>query len=327
VTPPAGPPNSYRVEIPQGWELIGPKSQFVTSIQYEMADAAGVPTPPQSRIPTEKMSLEKLPRGTDGKGIALRARYGQVVSGTTLKAETGVGFYSIETSNDPGTILQALKEHGEDAVLVEMPAGTAVLRTYEHKGSVFRQYLVPVPNTASDVALLSYSTSTPERRDELLELFNLMAQGFGFDWESGEDMPEVQEWIQGMANESGTAVTYVTDSGEERTVMPGPGSQRAKPGFSFQMQGSPFAGQTTGIGLPPQQSRAVGVLLLLFLLVISFAPGITLFAKAPILVLGALLSLGVARRQADKGWAVVGYVGAVLGGIVFLALTLYGGRS
>lgn len=305
-----------------GWEVIAPKSGFRTSIEFEMADAARVPKPVSQGMPTEAVPLDKLPLGTEGPGITLRARYAQVVSGSPLKAEHGVGFYSIGESNDPGSMLGSLGA-GEETLLVELPAGTSLRRTYGHKGALVRQFLVPVPNTASDIALLSYSTSTLDRRDELLELFDSMARGFAFDWESGENIPEVQGWLQGMANESGSPITYVTGTGEERTVAPGAG----KAGFSFKMQGSPFGGATTPIGLPLPQSRAVGLLLLVFLVAVAVASSITLFAKAPILVLGGVLSLRVARSQSDKGWQAVTYVALLLGGIFFAALAIYGGTS
>jgi hypothetical protein len=314
------PPNTYQVEIPTGWEVTSPKSGFKASIEFEMADAAGVPKPINQGIPTEAVPLEKLPAGTDGKGVTLRARYAQVVSGSPLKAEHGVGFYSIGESNDPGSMLQSLAGGDEEHLVVELPAGPALRRTYEHKGSAVRQFLVPVPNTKSDIALLSYATPTVDRRDELLELFDSMARGFAFDWETGANMPEIEDWLRQMANESGQPVTYVTDSGEERTVSPGP----AKPGVSFEMSGSPFAGGITPLGLPPPQSRAVGLLLLLFLLAVVFTPSITLFAKAPILILGAVTSLSIARSRAGKGWTVIAYVAALLGGIYFTALAVYG---
>lgn len=304
-----------------GWEVINPKPRL--SIEFEMADAAGVPKPVEQGIPTENVPLDRLPEGTDGKGIVLRARYAQVVSGSPLKAEMGVGFYTIGESNDPGSMMQSLKEGDDEVDLVELPAGTAVRRTYEHKGSVVRQFLVPVPNTPSNIALLAYSTSTPDRRNELLELFQSMAHGFGFDWETGASMPEIGDWLREMANESGQPVTYVTDTGEERTVEPGP----SKPGISFKMQGSPFGGPVTGIGLPQPLSRAVGLLLLIFLLAVALTPTITLFAKAPVLVLGAVTSLALARSQAHKGWAAVTYVALLLGGTYFTALAVYGGTS
>lgn len=324
MTTPARPPNAYQVEIPPGWEVVTPKSGFKLNIEFEMADAAGVPKPVNQGIPTEAVPLEKLPSGTDGDGIVLRARYAQVVSGSPLKAEHGVGFFTIGESNDPGSMLLSLGGGaGRESELVEVPAGTSLRRTYEHKGSVVRQFLVPVPNTPSDIALLSYSTPTLDRRDELLELFDSMVRGFGFDWESGADVPEVQDWVQNMANESGQPVTFVTDTGEERTVKPG----STKPGISFEMSGSPFGGAVTPIGLPLPQSRAVGLLLLVFLLAVAFTPVITLFAKAPVLVLGAMLSLAVARSQARKGWMAVTYVALLLGGIYFTAVAVYGGGS
>lgn len=150
------------IELPVGWEVITPGT-------------------PVRGIPTASVPLELLPRGTDGPGITFRARYAEVVSPSPLEAETGVGIYSIGGSNDVVSMLGSIGVGDRDVQLVELPAGKALRRTYEHRGSVVRQFLVPVPSTPSDIVLLSYATPTLDRRDELLDLFDSMARDFGFE--------------------------------------------------------------------------------------------------------------------------------------------------
>ncbi len=75
------------------------------------------------------------------------------------------------------------------------------------------------------------------------------------------------------------------------------------------------------------QKIVVAVLLLVYTAAVALSSSISMFAKAPMLIVGVFAMAVIISALANRGWLAVAMVALALGGLLGLGLGMYGGGS
>jgi hypothetical protein len=167
-------PTGYQIGLPPGWEAIDPGRR------------AG--RRPPDLAPVEQ-SLVDVVNAADGPGVRFAALVQGDADGLRFQAALTIGVYRIGTANDAGSLSEALAGFGSPGgvVVVDLPVGKVVRRAPAspapppgEKAAILVQFYVPVPATSDQVAVLTFSSPTPEPAGSLTGEFDAMAETFGF---------------------------------------------------------------------------------------------------------------------------------------------------
>jgi hypothetical protein len=205
---------------------------------------------------------------------------------------------------------------------------------------------VAVPETTHVIALLDFSARAiqPEQRQDLDEMCDSMSGTFSFRWaeeQADAPVPEegLREFVERQASETGRAITARTPDGRtlfasgrpRPPVRPGEGPnpfveerygwRRAGWSSGRPWQATDLEARVAAVpGGTQPQARAMIILFVVYAVIaLTAAPGAS---KAPVVLLGVGILIGVIKNYAERGWTAVLIAGAALAAVLVLVVGL-----
>jgi hypothetical protein len=196
-------PTGFFVALPQGWQQldVNPKTAAVSARMLVEQASRNSEALARNRAAFEQMLVGAAAEAARAN-VEYCACWFQPVEGPDgtalpVQASVTVAFHSLDSSNDPTSMLTELlgSAAGSSSLdLVELDAGPAIKRGGRRREALAgmdepveylaRQYYVPVPGSTNKIALLSFASPTLELADDLERLFDAMARSFTFTWSS-----------------------------------------------------------------------------------------------------------------------------------------------
>jgi len=191
----SGPPTGFWTALPEGWISLDvePSTSAETARKLAEAAAAAEPTLRDQEGAIAQM-LTQLTRNAAESGVRFCACFFQVYEEQLpVQASLTVAFHTLDSSNDPGAMLEDLQGLGRRIDIVDLDAGQAVRRAGRRREALpgadepveflSCQYYIKLPATTDRIALLTFTSPTIALEDDLLPLFEAMARSFAFTWD------------------------------------------------------------------------------------------------------------------------------------------------
>jgi hypothetical protein len=183
----------FWIALPRGWVSldVDPRTSAVTARRLVAAAADADETIRANQAAIEQI-LVGAARDATADGIRYcAAYYEQIDDNLAVQASLSVGIHGSTEGTDPSAMLRGLADDsGRRISIVDLDAGQAVCRTgirhthfpgtEEPLDLLTHQYFIPVPSTTDLLTAVAFASPTLALQDELVALFDTIAQTFAF---------------------------------------------------------------------------------------------------------------------------------------------------
>ena len=183
----------FWMALPPGWVSldVDPSTSTATIRRMVGLAAEADETVAQNRESLERMLIDAA-RDCATSGVLYCAAYFEPFQDLPVQASVTVAVYAATDGTDFSRMATELAdgEGGRTISVVDLDAGRAVKRS-GHRHTRFpgtdeplelltHQFFIPVPDTANMLAVISFASPTLALEDDMIALFDVIAEGFAF---------------------------------------------------------------------------------------------------------------------------------------------------
>jgi hypothetical protein len=183
----------FWIALPKGWVSldVDPRTSAASARRLVAAAAEADDTIRANQAAIERILVDAA-REAAAEGIRYcAAYYEQIDENLAVQASLTIGIHGSTEGTDPSAMLRGLADDsGRRISIVDLEAGQAVCRsgirhtrfpgTEEPVDLLTHQYFIPVPSTPDLLTTVAFASPTLALQDDLVELFDTIAESFVF---------------------------------------------------------------------------------------------------------------------------------------------------